>query len=210
MINIIKGETPARFIEIERDFGCYSATNASERAEILDSLLCEQGFLCAYCMRRIGIGDATIEHFFPQNPPNNLTLSYTNLYAVCDGNEKISEGAKKGRSRLTCDKKRGNQTIRFSLSNIEDYVSYDSNGYINSASFDLEVQQILNLNEQNILLPNRKAALNEFQRVFHKKFQDCNQEKLTKIYKNMRQSSEKLEFLGIFLWYIETRINKMN
>ena len=68
--------------------------------ELLNKLLCEQGHLCAYCMKRIpetrklpqGVPPVTNEHWLPRNPMNqekgNRDLDYRNMFAVCSGNRR--------------------------------------------------------------------------------------------------------------------------
>ena len=114
MIPIIKGNEPKALTEAKRDIQNtpdasfdYSSLRGEHKRKVLEALIVEQGHLCAYCMCRIGTNDnpATIEHITPQHPATScfdrdLSLSYKNMLAVCDG-----------RSGATCDKRRGNEPL---------------------------------------------------------------------------------------------------
>lgn len=67
-------------------------------------LLKEQGNICCYCEKRIGLfpGDSDIEHFMPRNPDvhrldveecricREAQLDYDNMFASCVGDEAVS------------------------------------------------------------------------------------------------------------------------
>lgn len=60
------------------------------KEEIRQSLLEEQHYLCAYCMKRIkndGL-HTTIEHWEPLSVNKDKALEYDNMLAVCDGGRK--------------------------------------------------------------------------------------------------------------------------
>lgn len=60
------------------------------KEEIRQSLLEEQRYLCAYCMKRIkndGL-HITIEHWEPLSVNKDKALEYDNMLAVCDGGRK--------------------------------------------------------------------------------------------------------------------------
>ena len=67
--------------------------NTTIRTDVLQSLLEEQGFLCAYCMRKIAIRSATIEHITGQKYIDEKGIEvgkqkdtdYNNMLAVCKG-----------------------------------------------------------------------------------------------------------------------------
>ncbi|MCI7789376.1 MAG: TIGR02646 family protein [Lachnospiraceae bacterium] len=71
-----------------------------EYLKLKRSLVEEQGFICCYCERRIGLDqylqDCDIEHFMPRHPENsmpsaqkavciNAQMDYSNLFASCKG-----------------------------------------------------------------------------------------------------------------------------
>ena len=81
---------------------------------ILENLLEEQDFLCAYCMRKISNKNSTIEHFIGQECIDDDGVAigkredtnYQNMLAVCLGNycKKIT----KNQEKLHCDSSRSN------------------------------------------------------------------------------------------------------
>ena len=82
---------------------------------ILDDLLNEQGYLCAYCMRKVSNENATIEHFIGQSYVDDISkieigkiedTNYQNMLAVCLGTycKKTTEDNQK----LHCDSSRSN------------------------------------------------------------------------------------------------------
>ena len=50
-----------------------------------NALLKEQGYLCAYCMKKISLQEAQVEHFLPQATYPEEDLKYMNMLAVCKG-----------------------------------------------------------------------------------------------------------------------------
>ncbi len=136
---------------------------------ILEDLLEEQGFLCAYCMRTIESKNATIEHIIGQKyiDDNKKDIgkredtNYQNMLAVCLGQycKKIT----KAKEKLHCDSSRSKyqkkrpllnisplnrqqmNNIKFSQSGVIYYENIDDETEI---SFDLN--KVLNLNCENI------------------------------------------------------------
>ena len=72
-----------------------------EKTDIQESLLEEQGALCAYCMCRIDKDNMKIEHWNPQSIAPNLSLDYQNMLGVCKGGEGNSKKFQH------CDTKKG-------------------------------------------------------------------------------------------------------
>ena len=93
---IPKNSTPearkalATFIRLEKKKAHYDNFRQSDgKGFVQESLLQEQGYLCAYCMRRI-IMPPKIEHWETREKCNVdknplKTLDYDNLLAVCNG-----------------------------------------------------------------------------------------------------------------------------
>jgi uncharacterized protein (TIGR02646 family) len=135
--------------------------NISPPTGLRESLLNEQGFLCAYCMKRVphkhiekGIerDDMKIEHRISQTTQeskvNKLDISYGNMFACCMGNEGLKEKFQ------TCDTKKSHQSITINPTNANHIrtISYAPDGSIHSTDvvFDKEIKEILNLNEDNL------------------------------------------------------------
>lgn len=94
-------------VEFKKDInGTYSNLTSKLKSELLEALLKEQNYFCAYCMQKIDVINATIEHIIGQgyidNNDNKLgeqnQLNYDNLLAVCKG--------KSCNNDLHCDKSR--------------------------------------------------------------------------------------------------------
>lgn len=167
MIPIIKGKEPAAFARVKVDLRntpdapvSYSSLHGDQRRELLEPLLEEQGYLCAYCMCRIGTADnpGTIEHLVPQHPDSELgddalSLSYANMVAVCDGRE-----------GLTCDKHRGNTPMKVDPTKPHtlESIKYSRDGRIDADDRAVrdDLQITLGLNEPNpYLCSSRSAAM---------------------------------------------------
>jgi uncharacterized protein (TIGR02646 family) len=61
----------------------YGDLQNPQKAQLHQSLLTEQGWVCCYCGRRIEQQDSHIEHFRPQERYPELALNYDNLHASC-------------------------------------------------------------------------------------------------------------------------------
>ena len=134
--------------------------------ELVDALLKEQGYICAYCMRRIPTKDKIegkltsedhrIEHIKCRENHEDLQLKYNNMLICCPGH--IGEDEH-------CDRKKGNQEISFSPldSAFINTLTYTSNGIIASSNpvYNEEINSILNLNTPFLVL-NRKNMLKSF------------------------------------------------
>lgn len=53
------------------------------KRDLQSALLAEQGSVCCYCGRSIGLDDSHIEHFRPQEQYGALQLDFENLHASC-------------------------------------------------------------------------------------------------------------------------------
>lgn len=54
-----------------------------EKRNVHVALLAEQGWVCCYCGREIGVRDSHIEHFRPQSAYASLELAYENMHVSC-------------------------------------------------------------------------------------------------------------------------------
>jgi uncharacterized protein (TIGR02646 family) len=61
----------------------YDSLQNPEKRALHDALLAEQGYVCCYCGRSIGLADSHVEHFRPQEARPDLALEFTNLFASC-------------------------------------------------------------------------------------------------------------------------------
>src|ERR1051325_8616698 len=154
-------------------------------------LLTDQGFICAYCMKRIPHkfiekdivkDDFKIEHLIHQKSQesieNKLDITYTNMLACCMGNEGQREKYE------TCDTRKGKQKLTISPLT-EAHIrtlKYAPDGSIVSTddNFEIEINKILNLNEDN-LKRQREAIYKFIEKVVKKEFSKPN---LTRVQKN--------------------------
>ncbi len=157
MKRIIKGREPQSLLEHRlKSFADYD--NFSEKDELRESLLTEQGYICCYCMQRISADRMKIEHWQSQDEYSEFQLDYNNLLGAC-------EGGQGSPSHLQhCDTKKGNTEITINPldnhRNCEDLTRYSGNGqiYSHDVTIDEELNNVLNLNTQT-LVNNRKEVL---------------------------------------------------
>lgn len=178
MIPIVKGREPEALVAAKRTIRntpdatfCYESLRGDSKREVLEALLVEQGHLCAYCMCRIGTEGhtATIEHLIPQHPDDSaangeLSLSYRNMVAVCDG-----------RGGATCDKRRGNRSLmvdpakRHTLETI--YYHRDGRIDAEDKSIQHDIQSTLGLNDARTnLCANRSESIKAIEKVLFSTF----------------------------------------
>lgn len=188
------------------------------------ALLKEQGYLCAYCTKRIKNNSVTrIEHFVPRKPDNEK--AYMNLLAVCDGNELAHKSQNDSRSIKEkelkhCDVLKQNQKINISPldKSCELLVQFSTSGevYSNDTAVDLEIKEILGLNHET-LIRERKLILNEVRKSIK---DEANKNKDNKIRKgqlksmisNWIQKNHKNQFYPfcrVAINYLEKRISRL-
>ncbi len=150
MITIKKGKEPQEW----RNHRCTPGANYEAKPELREALLQEQGYICTYCMQRISESNSRIEHLKSRHHSPKLALDYQNMVICCSG---------MSGDEAHCDVKKGNKPISFSplLPQLEDSISYSSHtGHIksNNATWDTEINKVLNLNA-SLLCENRKKVL---------------------------------------------------
>ncbi|MEY4904504.1 MAG: hypothetical protein RLZZ292_2319, partial [Bacteroidota bacterium] len=126
MIPIVKAKTPEAtqalntFLKKEGEKAHYTNFKQSDGKDAVQkSLLEEQGYLCAYCMRRIHEAEK-IEHWATQeaskdNENAHETLDYNNMLAVCNG--KTKDGTKSGQAH--CDQSRSKSNRALTINPID-------------------------------------------------------------------------------------------
>ena len=180
---------------------------------VLDSLLREQGYLCAYCMCRIpkkrGNPPCTIEHIIAQSDPNGDPLSYKNMVAVCSGNRNANDNADK-----TCDARRGNKKLHVNPldeSTIKE-IEYQSTGIIYSQNLEIntDLNDRLNLNCISLSLPEtRKKVLDALKNDMAKKGLKNNssfRERCQKQLQYYETQEKKKPYVGILIWWLKKHI----
>ena len=103
MIKITKGREPDELLKYrKKKFASYEGMDRSVKDAVIEALMEEQRYMCAYCMRRIpqanGNPPVSIEHWEAQSSHPEKVLDYRNMLAVCSGNRGC--GCK---DNMTCD-----------------------------------------------------------------------------------------------------------
>jgi uncharacterized protein (TIGR02646 family) len=155
MILIKKGKEPYAWQKYRTTPGVqYQAIPA-----LVQALLQEQGYLCAYCMRRIPVCDPgsterhRVEHLEPRTLHPDRALDYRNMVACCPGHIGSEDH---------CDRSKRDQEITCSPldAHFIDTIAYSSDGTIRStdAVWTQEMNDILHLNTP-LLKENRHSVV---------------------------------------------------
>lgn len=204
MRKIIKGKEPKEWTEYRLTPGVdYQAI-----PELRQSLLKEQGYICAYCMRRIPCKDknsnedSRIDHILCQENNQDKKLNYQNMVICCPG--AISND-------FHCDKSKGAKDISFSPFD-DDFISslsYSSKtGEIKSTNeqWNREINEILNLNNA-ILKANRLDVINGII-VSIKHWNKSDYQRLFQLWENKDSSGFYKAYCGIVIWFLRKLVMK--
>lgn len=230
MIYIEKGSEPQVFLWYRKHHpdASFDTMPKDVKSKLRETLLKEQGHLCAYCMCRLcGEGDVKIEHFMARTPENEL--DYHNLLAVCMG------GSDAPSKIQFCDSKKGDDKIFVNPLKRSDMdrIYYKNNGEIHSSdttkytyqyqdkngklhekwtSPDQDLTETLNLNYENgAPFMGRNRALKTFQKQLSK-YKDIGKKKtfLEKMRRKYgERSDERAPYIGILLWYIHKKLKQL-
>lgn len=204
---------------LQNSSSSYSSMPTDIKKKVLESLIAEQGGLCAYCMCKIdnkgGKRQATIEHCEPQSLSPEKSLDYDNMVAVCNGNRDHHSPEEK-----TCDARRGSLSIDkqsmkflnvFDARKLEviEYNKGDGTIFSNNLDADEDLNYRLNLNcESRQLKKCRMEALKALMKDIEQKYVNKTidnkhiEDLLTKILNN----KEKIPFCGILIWWLKKKI----
>lgn len=218
MILIKKNETPGCKRVLQYAVSSkeeYKDISSKDKDIIKESLLMEQGYLCAYCMRRLdNTKHVKIEHIAPQSIYPEKSLVYKNMLAVCDGNEGSPY------SLQTCDTHKRDTEIKADPTepSVTDTIYYNNHGEILSSDSRIndDLNDVLNLNaEGSYLIKSRKDALNTINHELYKQqekgksvYSILNQ--LSKTYGEKPYSSKLQPYVGIMRWYIHKKLERYN
>lgn len=180
----------------------------AERAATLESLLLEQGNLCAYCTRRISADSAHVEHIVPRSQDDARSVEYGNLLAVCDG---MIGGARDS----TCDRSRGNRSLTVNPLKREtlEGIRYRRDGttYADRPEIDEDIANTLNLN-QRLLVRNRKEVVRRLQGKLGQLDRAGSDRSRVSSYcrkyvdRHLANPSERLPYDGIVLYFMQKRL----
>lgn len=195
---------------------------------IRESLLKEQGEICAYCMRRIKNSGktTTIEHLIPLSRDKEKALDYRNMLAVCDGG---TNSTLPGRKILCCDAKKEDEEA-LTLSPFNEYqmdkIAYDTQGFIKTNPEDIDMERDLNevlglnglwKNERFIadtatnLVKGRQNAYERYRRYVRKlnKKGKCTSARIKKKIDEIEQEEQKREYAGVLLYFLKKKYHSL-
>lgn len=212
MIRIVKTKEPQSWTEHRLTPGSkYEAT-----ADLRNALLADQGYMCAYCMRRIpattdkGASETTrIEHIKPQSTlTREEAMDYGNMVICCPG--AIASTSEK---ECHCDRHKGEMPISFTPfdQNFIDTLSYTNDGSIKSSNpkYDQEINQVLNLNI-NMLKANRKAVKAQLIKSLGENgWKKGNLEKILRSFSEKDPEGKKKEYCGVVISYLNDKLRRL-
>lgn len=214
MIRIQKSKEPHVWTEIRKTPGI--SYDDAPKDVLRDSLLKEQGGICAYCMRRIKIIDGVltstrIEHIKPREKSlseGNVfeTLAYGNMVLCCDGDV--------GKNKdFHCDRSKQNKEISFSLfdevaMNSISYKTMDGTIASSNSVYDKEINEVLNLNNA-VLKLNRSSVIKALTKELGKRIWSKKDvlEKLER-YRQKNKDGELHEYCGVVIWFLTKKLRQ--
>ncbi len=213
MLLINKGKEPNSLTIYKKQSNAYY--DGCNKGDIRQALLKEQGYLCAYCMRRISVDKMKIEHYEPQSSCNDKgALDYNNMLGVCLGNSKERQKFE----NLTCDSHRGDTklTINPLVKSTIDLIKYKVDGtiYSDDEIINKDLNEVLNLNcEQSLLRVNRERVLKALKQYLSDKKREgmWKKEYLSRIkdkFSTYDSDGKLKEYSGIILYYLNNRIER--
>lgn len=213
MIPIKKSTEPPELTKLRRKAiekglspeDAYKTLKGTKKEKVRNSLLHEQGQLCAYCMCRIPRNDVdaeiapiVIEHYVARNPVDGRDvgqgLDYHNLLAVCNGNR--------------ADKAKHHSFVELKS------IFYTLDGKIDSTDPDVKVDLIdtLNLNcVSSPLVSEREASLSELLidmgSIEEGDLIDYCKSRLSAF---EHEIDNKTPYQGILIWYLQSMLDALN
>lgn len=184
-------------------------TKYSSIPQLRNALLEEQGYICAYCMRRIPIKDfseaetSKIEHIKSRSNFPDSQLIYDNMVICCPGSINGSSH---------CDKSKGHKSLSFSPFDISVqssivYGTKDGNIKSTNAKINNEINSLLSLNN-TMLKANRKETLDAIITILdQKEWKKAQIEAKLKEWKKKENQKFK-SYCGIVIWFLEKKLRQ--
>ncbi len=191
-------------------FPSYGDLCGQVKSDVLSHLVKDQGYLCAYCMRRIpeqdGLVRATIEHIIPQSINPAKALCYENMLAVCSGNRSATNNADK-----SCDASRGNKQLTVNPCDPATLtgIAYSNSGKISSTSFqvDADLNDTLHLNSARDLPNLRRHALDSLFKSIARSHRGGDKIYYQQLLDKFKVGEkEKTPYVGILIWWLEKKL----
>jgi uncharacterized protein (TIGR02646 family) len=213
MFEIIKGNEPTSLTayRMQPDADYDGPHFTPVKNDIREQMLREQGATCAYCMQRISLKNMKVEHWEPQKHANSSVtsrLSYQNLLGCCKGNEG------EGPNDQTCDTKKANSFLKYSPARAEHRISsrcdYSGDGRVGSKDieFDLQLNQVLNLNYTK-LVARRRAAIDSVREKLNLKKGTRTKDEIRKLIDSVSLVNDKCAyqpFYGVMIKYLKSKL----
>lgn len=186
---------------------------------IREQLLREQGYLCAYCMKRIDDHQMKVEHWHCQDNYPDEQLDYKNMLGVFLGHE--GEPFK----QQTCDTRKGNRDLKYNPTNpghrIEIHIRFFEDGKIESDDVEFNEQiadipklnkfSVLNLNEF-MLINNRRSIWKSIQYVLARKpgsRTSAEIQELLEQWSKPDQQGQLQEYCAVAVYYLRKRLKRL-
>lgn len=214
MIPIHKGTEPKSLREYREnknnDVNC-SYKNFRDKDKVRETLVREQGYLCAYCMQEITSDEQEmkIEHWHSQSKHSDEQLDYQNMLACCKGGEgNIFE-------QQYCDTAKGNQSLKYNPSYLQHHILLqikykfkDGEIYSEDKDFNPQLNDVLNLNLA-MLKNNRKTVIDSIMTLLAQQNGTVSAKFIQSLLERYTQKSADGKFppyCGIVRYYLEKKL----
>lgn len=170
--------------------------------ELRDSLLQEQGYLCAYCMCRISREKSRIEHLRSRKNHPEQQLDYGNMVICCEG---IINGEE------SCDRKKGDRDITFNLFS-DGAIATLSYSYGDGAirctdpTHEKELNELLNLNNDILKANRHEALMGVITELGKKRWTPATLRKQREEWAARNETGQFRPYLGIVLWLLDKKL----
>ncbi len=186
---------------LQKSWEDFGRENSKIKDDIRQSLLKEQGYICAYCMRSLET-DCKIEHYRPKSKYPKDTYNYINLFVVDKESKKYNN---------CCEVAKGNKEITFNPTEQSciDTLYYYDNGEIHSCNplYEKEINNILNLNSLSL----KNLRENTFKQCMLYFDNTTTENELNEKMENLlkKENGEPyLSMIGIYIWYSNKILRK--
>lgn len=181
MKRIIKGDEPASFIQFKQKnekagikVRYDNGLGKDERGPIKNALLTEQGYICAYTLKRISLETCHIEHLKPEQLCRDhmekgieavSDLDYNNMVACFPKNGQKGISKEKYFGAIKKDDSWANDGKDYVLplqANCESHFQYSKSGEVQGVTDKGKTTVTLLALDHNILVDERKKAIESF------------------------------------------------
>lgn len=206
MIKIEKGPEPESWRRYRNTPGAqYSATG-----ELREALLKEQGYICAYCMRRIPAkavlsGETShIEHLQSRHRHPDLALDYRNMVVCCPGDlDQIQH----------CDRSKADSDLSFDIFSdtwvhTVSYRTYDGEIHSSDPKIDKDLCLVLNLNHGRLKCNRREILAGVIEMLTKRQFKARDIRRLLDGWERKDAEGRLRPYCGIVIWYLRRKLRR--